>query len=192
MTSKFGIGVAVALTSAVGLGGAAWLTQGVAFAEPAQAAPLADSTQHDCSRAQEAANKKLMLQSLEKPQEYYDLMHPDYIQHNPDALRFEEINHLHGRDAMAKLLQTMAKSGFNGPPPDFLGKRTIVIAECDLVMVLREVQAPDPQHAGKTYTAYGFEMFRVKDGKLYEHWDDARIADPPPVYLTAPIKDLKP
>jgi len=35
-------------------------------------------------------------------------------------------------------------------------------------------------------------MFRVKDGKLYEHWDDARIADPPPVYLTAPIKDLKP
>ena len=67
-----------------------------------------------------------------------------------------------------------------------------MIAECDLVMVLREVQAPDPQHAGKTYTAYGFEMFRVKDGKLYEHWDDARIADPPPVYLTAPIKDLKP
>ena len=56
MTSKFGIGVAVGVAAAVGLGGAAWLTQGIASAEAAQAAPLADSSQQACSRAQEAAN----------------------------------------------------------------------------------------------------------------------------------------
>jgi len=184
MISKQAIGAAAGIV--IGLGVPAWSGHG-----PAQAASIADPTRQSCSREQEAANKQITLNSLTSPQDYYNLMHPDYIQHNPDALRFEQINHLHGRDAMAKLLEVMGKLGSRGPPPAFLAKRTIMVAECDLVMVLRQIEEPDPQNPGKTYTAFGFEMFRIKDGKLYEHWDDDRIATPPPAYLTAPIKDLK-
>lgn len=167
------------------------LGHGAGIAQPAQAASYADPTQDRCSRAQEAADKRIVMRSLTAPQDYYDLMHPDYVQHNPDALRFEEINHLKGRDAMTRLLEVMGRLGTHGPPPSFLAKRSIMVAECDLVMVLRQVELPDPQSPGKDYTSFGFEMFRIKDGKLYEHWDDTRIADPPPAYLTSPVKNLQ-
>jgi len=156
-----------------------------------QAASAADSTRESCSRQEEAANKKIVMKALTSPQDYANLSHPDYIQHEPAASRFSQINHLHGKQSMDKLIEVMGKLGASGPPPTFLAKRTLMVAECDLVMALRQVEEPDPQNPGKTYTAFGFEMFRIKDGKLYEHWDDDRISNPPQAYLTAPIKDLK-
>jgi predicted SnoaL-like aldol condensation-catalyzing enzyme len=32
---------------------------------------------------------------------------------------------------------------------------------------------------GRTYTSTGFDMFRIEDGMLVEHWDAATKAPPP-------------
>ena len=195
MISKQMIGAAVGIVTAIGLGVPAWLSPGAGFIAQAQAAPVAGPTEQGCSRQEEAANKKLMERfqgpPIPSPQAYFDVMHPDYIQHNPDALRFEQLNHLTGKAAMGKLLEAMGKLSYHGPA-DSLGVPVMMIAECDLIMVLHQVEEPDPQNQGKTYTAFWFEMFRIKDGKLYEHWDDDRLTTPLPPYLAAPIAALKP
>ena len=59
-------------------------------------------------------------------------------------------------------------------------------------MVLHKTWERDPQHPGQFYAAYGFDMYRIKDGKLYEHWDGLRIDNPPRPYLAAPLEQLKP
>jgi predicted SnoaL-like aldol condensation-catalyzing enzyme len=48
-----------------------------------------------------------------------------------------------------------------------------VIAEDDLVMVMWKVKRPEPLDKSKTYEAFWFDMFRVKNSKLVEHWDNA-------------------
>jgi len=34
-------------------------------------------------------------------------------------------------------------------------------------------ELPDPKDASKKYTTTGFDMFRIEDGKIAEHWDAA-------------------
>ena len=31
----------------------------------------------------------------------------------------------------------------------------------------------DPAHPGQKYTSTWFDMFRIQDGKIAEHWDNA-------------------
>jgi len=61
-----------------------------------------------------------------------------------------------------------------GPPAgatDTLPQRTdAVMAEGDRVMLLTSREQPDPA-TGALKRSYVFNMFRVKDGKLMEHWD---------------------
>jgi predicted SnoaL-like aldol condensation-catalyzing enzyme len=44
------------------------------------------------------------------------------------------------------------------------------MAEGDRVMLLTSREQPDPV-SGLVKPVYVFNMFRVKDGKLVEHWD---------------------
>jgi predicted SnoaL-like aldol condensation-catalyzing enzyme len=67
----------------------------------------------------------------------------------------------------------------------------MVLAECDKVMMVMQRYIPDPQKPGKYYETFGFEVYRIKDGKLYEHWDAAMIPNPVPEHLKTPVKDLK-
>ena len=48
-----------------------------------------------------------------------------------------------------------------------------VAAEGDLVTLMWRVPRPEPKDKSKTYDSYWFDMFRIKDGKLVEHWDNA-------------------
>ena len=45
-------------------------------------------------------------------------------------------------------------------------------------MLLLEREMIDP--AGETHPIFIFNMFRVKDGKLTEHWEVAGAMGPPP------------
>jgi len=36
-------------------------------------------------------------------------------------------------------------------------------------------EAPDPKDAARKYTTTWFDMFRVADGKIAEHWDAAQL-----------------
>jgi predicted SnoaL-like aldol condensation-catalyzing enzyme len=45
------------------------------------------------------------------------------------------------------------------------------MAEGDYVVLAFKRELPDPQNAGKNYTTTWFDMFRIQDGKIAEHWD---------------------
>ncbi|HWL62226.1 MAG TPA: nuclear transport factor 2 family protein [Steroidobacteraceae bacterium] len=54
-----------------------------------------------------------------------------------------------------------------------------VVAEGDLVALVRMQELPHPHHAGRTYTLAWFDQFRIASGRIIEHWDAASPADPP-------------
>jgi len=155
--------------------------------------------------AQQDANVKVA-EAFFKPgismDDRLNLMSPDYVQHNPAFVRFGEINNVQGKDAFKLFVDTLTKlhGGGNpfGPPPGAKGPKPPqgdmfykVTADGDLVTILHKRYRPDPQNKGKFYEAYGFDTFRIQDGKLAEHWDDATIPEPLPVYLKTPVKSLK-
>jgi predicted SnoaL-like aldol condensation-catalyzing enzyme len=45
------------------------------------------------------------------------------------------------------------------------------VTERDLVVLALRRELPDLEHEGQTYTTTWFDMFRVADGKIVEHWD---------------------
>lgn len=48
-----------------------------------------------------------------------------------------------------------------------------IVAEGDLVALVTMQEHPHPSRPGNTYTTTWFDMFRVVDGHLVEHWDAA-------------------
>lgn len=128
--------------------------------------------------------------------EKYDLIHPDYIQHNPVFRRVSAINGVKGREEY-DLVQWAAKN--RGPedeplfpPPDPNapeGDRFhMVVADGDLVTLIETRYSPDPMNPGQYYEHYWFDTWRLKDGKLYEHWDPQTIPEKIPDFLRDPLK----
>ena len=57
------------------------------------------------------------------------------------------------------------------PIKDTIDDLVSIVAERDLVVVALRRELPDLAREGQTYTTTWFEMFRVADGKIVEHWD---------------------
>lgn len=101
----------------------------------------------------------------------------DYIQHNPRFLKMNEVTHATGRDAWVKAGQAAqghAQLVVNGGIP--LRDPILLVAEGDLVTAIYKANLPDPDDKSKTYEAFTFETFRIKDGKFTEHWDGVQLA----------------
>jgi predicted SnoaL-like aldol condensation-catalyzing enzyme len=83
-----------------------------------------------------------------------------YIEHNPNAAA--------GRDAFKAYARPDA-------PLETAIRRPLVamVAEGDLVVQAIMLEHPHPSRVGKTYTTTWFDMFRVENGRLAEHWDEA-------------------
>jgi predicted SnoaL-like aldol condensation-catalyzing enzyme len=116
-----------------------------------------------------AANKKLVYdfyrivlraRRLELAEQY---MKEDYMQHNPNAA-----TSIKGfKDFFSKL---------PGPPPpllDTLPDLVSIQAEGDHVTLSLRREHDDPVNVGEKYTTTWFDMFRIEDGKIAEHWDPA-------------------
>lgn len=85
----------------------------------------------------------------------------DYIQHNPNVAS--------GRQALVAFLK-------GSRPVRPLEDRIVlplvnIIAERDQVMVLFE--RPEQDAEGNRYVTSWFDLFRIADGKIAEHWDPA-------------------
>jgi predicted SnoaL-like aldol condensation-catalyzing enzyme len=86
-----------------------------------------------------------------------------YIQHNPNAQT--------GRQGFIDFF-----SKFTKPQPiaDTIKANLIsIVAEGDLVILSFKSVHPDPKQPGTQYTTTWFDMLRIENGKLAEHWDPA-------------------
>jgi predicted SnoaL-like aldol condensation-catalyzing enzyme len=93
-----------------------------------------------------------------------------YIQHNPNAASglqgvityFTQVRKVEPKPVAAKVSTPIVA----------------VMAEGDLVTIIRPYTQPDPANPGKTYTTTWFDTWRIVNGKADEHWDSALKAAP--------------
>ena len=102
----------------------------------------------------------------------------DYIQHNPNIST--------GRDAFVKIFG--ARPAVNPIPETMAAPPVVQFAKGDYVALVWEREAKDPKDDTKTYKYNFFDLIRIQNGKVQEHWDSvfkntprADQPAPPPV-----------
>jgi predicted SnoaL-like aldol condensation-catalyzing enzyme len=120
--------------------------------------------------AQLEANKKLVLefwhtvfdgQDVAKAKLY---LAPEYRQHNPNVA-----SGLKGFEDFFGAMWPKPKAAADVKPTQF----DVVLAEGNLVQVMFKRPRPEVDDPGKTYMSFWFDLFRVRGGKIVEHWDCA-------------------
>jgi predicted SnoaL-like aldol condensation-catalyzing enzyme len=119
------------------------------------------------SDPQLAANKKLVFDmwrtflTAHHIDEADKFLAPEYHQHNPNADT--------GLAGVKAYFTSLNQKPI--PVPDEIPGLVSLVAERDVVVValLREMKDKD----GKPYTTTWFDMFRIANGKIVEHWDIA-------------------
>jgi len=89
----------------------------------------------------------------------------DMIEHNP---RMQN-----GRAELVKLIQSLPKPASDEVGPALKNPPVLITAEGDLVTYVFKQVVADPKDKSKTYERFSFDTFRVKGGKIVEHWDGA-------------------
>ena len=116
-----------------------------------------------------AANKKLVFDfwrevfeggHMELADKY---MAEGYVQHNPNVPT--------GRAAFVAFFAKFAKP--KAIQPRIAAPLVSIVAERDLVILSFVKQTHDPKDATNISTTTWFDMFRIEDGKIAEHWDCA-------------------
>jgi predicted SnoaL-like aldol condensation-catalyzing enzyme len=87
-----------------------------------------------------------------------------YIQHNPNVPT--------GRAAMTGFISR------RNPTPTPVEARVkaplvSIVAERDIVVLSFVRENPEPQDGTRKYTTTWFDMFRIENGRIAEHWDGA-------------------
>jgi predicted SnoaL-like aldol condensation-catalyzing enzyme len=116
------------------------------------------------------ANKRLVYEVMRKVMipghvEYAEqYVAKDYIQHNPGITT--------GRDGFIAFMKSL--NPIPKPIPDRVPWPLVTImAEGDLVLVATVHKVPDARDPTKTVKTTWFDLYRIKDGKLAEHWDES-------------------
>src|SRR5678816_1403844 len=176
-------------TVTAGMAAALMLTVAPTFAQTPTLTPGCTATP-----AQLEANKKVAMEFFRPGVDRVALADPTYKQHNPAFIKG-------GREAKLSDYEYF-KSRFGGPraggpgggpaggggrgaaegpQPPAGNPLEIVMAECDLVTIIHKNNRQDPTAAAGTfYEVFTFDTFRVRNGKLVEHWDGAVINPPAP------------
>lgn len=88
-----------------------------------------------------------------------------YIQHNPNVAT--------GRAAFVEFFAQRIKPA---PIADRIKAPLVAItAEGDLVILSFAREYPDPREPKRTYTTTWFDMFRIENSRIAEHWDPATL-----------------
>lgn len=153
------------------------VSAGMAQEPPAQANPAPGCS---ATPAQLEANKKVAMQFfLTRGADRVALADPSYKQHNPVFKQRAEQNKVSDYEEF-KAAFLAQPQGQRQPPagramPRMVNPFEVVTAECDIVTLIHKMDMPDPSAEGKFYEAFTFDTFRVKDGKLVEHWDGSMM-----------------
>lgn len=124
--------------------------------------------------AKYAANKKLVYDMwrefiegghMEVAEKYFT---ETYMQHNPNAPT--------GRKALVVFFSNWAKPVAIS---DTIKSNVVaIVAEGNLVVINFVSERTDPKDKNKKYTTTWFDMFRIENGKIAEHWDSAEKMNP--------------
>jgi predicted SnoaL-like aldol condensation-catalyzing enzyme len=97
----------------------------------------------------------------------------DYIQHNPNVPT--------GRAAFVTFFQNVVGVKPQNPIPATLQRAPVVSgAKGDFVFLIFEQEQKHPTDASATYRSNSFEILRIENGKVQEHWDSAKRVQLPP------------
>ena len=89
----------------------------------------------------------------------------DYIQHNPNVPT--------GRAGFVAFFSKLPKP--NVADPKKLASEPVVKgAKGDFVWLIFETESKDPRDPAKTYHSNSFDLLRIQNGKVQEHWDSAQ------------------
>src|SRR5256885_16527506 len=144
---------------------------------PQQANPAPGCT---ATPAQLEANRKVAMEFFRAAgADRVALADPTYKQHNPAFKKRAEDNKVSDYEEFKAAFANPPQRGGGpgrgpaaGPAPPQGNPFEIVTAECDIVTVVHKNYRQDPTaEAGKFYEVFTFDTFRVKNGKLGEHWD---------------------
>jgi predicted SnoaL-like aldol condensation-catalyzing enzyme len=102
---------------------------------------------------------------LEVAEKYFD---ENYMQHNPNAAT--------GRKAIVDFFSKFTKP--RATTDTIRSSVVAIVAEGDLVMLSFVRELPDPADPSKKYTTTWFDLFRIENGKIAEHWDCAEKMKP--------------
>ena len=161
----------------------AFLGAASAFAQPQPAVQANPTPGCAVTPAQLEANKKVALEFFRTTgADRVALADTGYKQHNPVFKKRAEENKVSDYEEFKAAFLSQG-AGRGGPGPGPAGSAMpprgnpleIVTAECDIVTVVHKMYRPDPTAEGKFYEFFTFDTFRVKDGKLTEHWDGSMI-----------------
>ena len=117
------------------------------------------------SDPQLAANKKLVFdfwrevfqaRNMDLAPKY---MAENYMQHNPTVAT--------GRQPFMDFFGRLERQ----PVKPTIDNLVTITAERDLVVLAFRRELPDPKNPGQRYTTTWFDMLRVENGKIAEHWD---------------------
>jgi predicted SnoaL-like aldol condensation-catalyzing enzyme len=96
-----------------------------------------------------------------------EFIHDDYVQHNPNA-----------GQGLAGVQDYIRKTRPERPIADTLELPLInLIAEGNYVMTA--FVRPEKDTSGETYYSTWFDLYRIADGKIAEHWDPMLKSDKP-------------
>lgn len=157
----------------------------------AQQAPVQANPAPGCTAtpAQVEANKNVAIEFFTGSVNRHTLIDPTYKQNNPAIKKAAEDAHMSDYDQIQAVLTRLfgaegtggvrGRGAAAGPQPPQGNQLEIVTASCDIVTVVHSQYRQDPTAApGTFYKAFTFDAFRVKNGKLTEHWDGGVIAPP--------------
>ena len=91
-------------------------------------------------------------------------MAESYIQHNPNVPT--------GRAAFVEFFTRVKKPA--PIEPRIKAPLVAIVAEGDYVVLSFVREGTDPKDATKKYSTTWFDMFRIENGKIAEHWDPAQ------------------
>jgi predicted SnoaL-like aldol condensation-catalyzing enzyme len=89
-------------------------------------------------------------------------------------------NHNPNEEAGFEGMKAYLKQAIGEPRPikDTLDNLVTIFAEGDMVILAFAREYDNPGVPGEKYTSTWFDMFRVEDGLVVEHWDAATIPAP--------------
>lgn len=94
---------------------------------------------------------------------------PDIIQHNPNVPS--------GLQGFQEFFGRFWKSP-KPVQPVITPAPAVLLTKGDLTLIVQKHTQTDPTDSSKTYDSYWFDLFRVRDGKIVEHWDNAMKMPP--------------